>query len=244
VSALHGYCGLLADGQLGPVSSEQRELLQRMQCSTRLSRQTTGMLNLIVGGHVKKEPEWKAADIEDALDRAVYEVFPLLQDKEQSITLKITPAEKRFYLDPEQITRAAINMLEDCSKYTPRGGSIEIHGYNVACSLACESAVRNSQPSRNSNAYRIDIQDNGPAIARDSLPALFEQCTDHSGERARPGGGLGFAICKMIVTAHGGFIWAENLAKGASFSMVLPFQPSEVLEAALGREPQAGECQE
>jgi signal transduction histidine kinase len=245
LSALHGYCGLLADGQLGPVSSEQRELFYRMQSSTRrLSRQTTGMLELIIRGHVRREPDWIAADIEDALDQAVYEVFPLLQDKDQSITVNIAPAAKPFCFDPEQVTQAVMNILENCSKFTPRGGSIDIRGYSVACRFAPESTVGKTQPaSRNSNAYRIDIQDNGPGIEPHLLSAIFEQYTSYSGGRDRSGGGLGLAICKMIAAAHGGTIWAENFAKGASFSMVLPFQPSLVAGAPLGSQPHAGVSQ-
>lgn len=227
LTALHGYCGLLADGQLGVVSADQKELFHRMQLSTRrLSRQTTGMFELVIRGHVRKEPDWVPADIEDAVDQAVYEVFPLLQEKNQNLTVNVAPLEKRFLFDPEQITQGIMNILENCSKFTPRGGSIEIRGYEVACNFASETTARNSRPAtNNSNGYRIEFQDNGPGIQPDLLSAIFEQYTSYSGGRDRSGGGLGLAICKMIAAAHGGFIWAENLDRGASFSMVLPFQP-------------------
>ncbi|MBV9267434.1 MAG: HAMP domain-containing histidine kinase [Acidobacteriaceae bacterium] len=243
LTALHGYCSLLADGQLGPVSNEQRELFHRMQSSTRrLSRQTTGMFDLIIRGHVRKEPNWTAADIEDAVDQAVYEVFPLLQDKDQTVAVNVAAAEKPFWFDPEQITQAVMNVLENCSKFTPKGGSIDIRGYSVACDFASEFGVRNSRPgTRSSNAYRIDIHDNGPGIQPDLLAAIFEQYTSYSGGRDRSGGGLGLAICKMVVAAHAGFIWADNREEGgASFSMVFPFQLSVMRPMDAASRAQAG----
>ena len=64
-------------------------------------------------------------------------------------------------------------------------------------------------------------------IARDgSGDLIFEEYTSYSGPQDRSGGGLGLAICKMILTAHGGDVWAENHSTGARLSFVLPLGQS------------------
>jgi len=79
-------------------------------------------------------------------------------------------------------------------------------------------------------AFRRDAQvvvavtDNGPGIAPDELPHLFERFyrTQHAREHHSGGAGLGLAICKAFVEAHGGSIWAEASAQGTTIAFTLP----------------------
>jgi signal transduction histidine kinase len=71
-------------------------------------------------------------------------------------------------------------------------------------------------------AYRIDVSDTGPGISAEQLEDLFEEHTSYGGSQDRSGGGLGLAICRMILKAHGGYIWAENHPSGARLSLILP----------------------
>jgi signal transduction histidine kinase len=227
LTALSGYCGLLADGQLGPVSAEQRDLFSRMQSSARrISKQAAGIFELTVLGQVRRQPQWALSDIEEVVAQAVDEVFLLSQDKNQNISLSLSAPDKPFHFDPEQIGQVILNLLENSCKFTPCRGSVEIRGYNVLCDLTCESAAQGAIPNENdSTAYRIDIEDSGAGIESDLVACMFEQDTSYSAGRDRSGGGLGLAISKMIVSAHQGFIWADNSQQGAVFSVVLPFQP-------------------
>jgi two-component system sensor kinase FixL len=64
----------------------------------------------------------------------------------------------------------------------------------------------------------VSIQDTGPGIAAEVMDTLFEPLV-----RAKPTGtGIGLAVCRTIIQAHGGRIWAENGEKGAVFSFTLP----------------------
>jgi K+-sensing histidine kinase KdpD len=81
--------------------------------------------------------------------------------------------------------------------------------------------------TRDPNSYRIDIVDSGGAIPEEHLEGIFEEYTSYAGGRDRSGGGLGLAICKMIVTEHEGHVWAENTETGPMFSFVLPTQRTE-----------------
>ena len=74
------------------------------------------------------------------------------------------------------------------------------------------------------NSFRVDIRDSGPGISTEHLDSIFEEYTSYSGGHDRSGGGLGLAICKLILSRHQGRIWAESSSDGAVFSFVLPFR--------------------
>jgi signal transduction histidine kinase len=237
--AVYGYCGLLADGQLGPVSSRQEELLRRMQASTkRVSRQADGMLELSLSGHVKRCPQRVPGDIEDTIAQAVNEVLPLALEKDIDLNVGVYPAETEFLFEPDQIAQLLVNLLENCCKFAPVGGVIKVRGYSIGWDFRSEHASgRWTLPGAEHNAYRIDVEDNGPGIQPHLLSSIFEQYVSHADGRHRSGGGLGLAICKMIASAHGGCIWATNAERGAVFSVVLPLHTAPL--AASVKERQA-----
>jgi signal transduction histidine kinase len=74
-----------------------------------------------------------------------------------------------------------------------------------------------------SNAYRIDVRDSGCGIPSEHIQSIFEEYTSYAGCKDRAGGGLGLAICRMIIDAHHGLIWAESGETGTQFSVVLPY---------------------
>jgi signal transduction histidine kinase len=229
LTALHGYCGLFADGHLGPISPSQRDLLIRMQTSTkRLSKQASGMFELSVMGHVRRKPQLTSGDIEGAIAQALHDVYPLLQEKDITTEMEVDPPETLFLFEPEQITQVLVNLLENSCKFTPAGGRIQIRGYSYDWNFDSSPREVSGDTSQSVMAYRIDIQDTGPGIQPHLLSTIFEQYTSYCGGRDRSGGGLGLAISKMIVGAHQGFIWAANSDTGAVFSIVLPLQPFSV----------------
>jgi signal transduction histidine kinase len=77
------------------------------------------------------------------------------------------------------------------------------------------------------NSYRIDIKDTGPGIPAELLNHIFEEYTSYSGPQDRTGGGLGLAICRLIMSRHEGHIWADSYEHGAVFSLVLPYRRTE-----------------
>ncbi|NJN96347.1 MAG: sensor histidine kinase [Anaerolineales bacterium] len=81
------------------------------------------------------------------------------------------------------------------------------------------------QVSEQTDAVWIQVTDTGVGIAREELPFVFQQF--YRGADSRPpekrGMGLGLAICREIITAHGGQIWVENNPdRGARFTFTLP----------------------
>ena len=230
LTALHGYCGLLAEGKLGQVNASQGELLERMRYSTsRLGRLASGTFELLTQGRIERAPKPTAEDIGECVNLALHDIYPFLQDKNIEVIAQIEPLDQEFYFEAEQIEQVLVNLLENSCKFTQRNGSIEVRGYAICwdVELHCEHEYREGTDPME-NAYRIDINDSGVGVPASLVEKVFEQYASYSGSLDRSGGGLGLAICKLIVTAHHGAIWATPSEDGGRFSFVLPLRPPPV----------------
>jgi len=234
LTATSGYCGLLLSEALGPLTDEQKEVLRRMQHSTkRLARMASAMFELSVGRHIKRQPDLHKADIRECLDQALHEVNPFIDSKKLSLSVELEREEGSLYLEPGQIEQVLMNLLDNACKFTPKSGSIEIRGYpffwerRTMRVSPMVHAERRQEDHLSPNSYRMDICGSGPRIPRAQLEKIFEEYTSYAGGQDRSGGGLGLAICRMIVTAHEGRIWAENTEQGPRFSFVLPVRSLE-----------------
>lgn len=232
LTALNGYCGLLLEEQLGSLNENQKEVLRRMQHSAkRLSRMASAMFQLSVGRHVKSQPDLQPGDIRECLDQALHEIVPFADEKSISITSELEPGDG-LHFETGLIEQLLINILDNACKFTPKAGSIEIRGYPFfwerrhAFAELPYPVERRRRLNQEPNSYRIDISDSGSAIPAEHLTEIFEEYTSYGGGRDRSGGGLGLAICKMIVTQHDGRIWAMNSDTGPVFSFVLPIRRS------------------
>jgi two-component system sensor histidine kinase KdpD len=120
--------------------------------------------------------------------------------------------------DAVLIERVLCNILENAAKYTPAGSEIRI------------------QAALKDGAAHISITDNGPGLPPGMEEAIFEKFMRGEKESKIPGVGLGLAICRAIVEAHRGRIWAENVPTGgARFIFTLPLGTPP----ALGDDPEA-----
>ncbi len=229
LTALSGYCGLLLSDSLGPLNDKQKEVIGRMQYSAkRLVRMTSAMLQLSVDRQTQRVPDLQHGDIRTTIDQALHEISPFAENKRVAITLECAPCDGDLYFEQAQIDQVLVNLLENACKFTPRDGSIAIRGYpffwdrcNGRASTPLPAEPRAGDTGR-PNSYRLDVRNSGPALAEEHLESVFEEHTSYSGGRDCWAGGLGLAICKMIISQHQGHVWAENTDQGPMFSFVLP----------------------
>ncbi|MGA2274918.1 MAG: HAMP domain-containing sensor histidine kinase [Bryobacteraceae bacterium] len=235
LTAVSGYCGLMLDESFGPINEEQREVLGRMRHSAqRLSRMASAMFQLSIARHVKKRPNFERGDLQECLDQALHEISPFADERRITITPGLEPGDEGLLFDPEQMEQVLINILDNACKFTPKAGAIEIRGYPFFWERRSRQpgmppgVERRRSVNPEPNSYRIDIADSGAAIPQEHLDTIFEEYASYSGGRDRSGGGLGLAICRLIVTQHDGRVWAENTDSGPRFSIVLPLDRSQL----------------
>ncbi|HKJ91894.1 MAG TPA: PAS domain-containing sensor histidine kinase, partial [Longimicrobiales bacterium] len=125
---------------------------------------------------------------------------------EKSIRLDCGRAAKsaaRVHADPERLVQVLSNLLGNAIKYTPEGGVVSV------------------RVAEDDDACTVSVLDTGPGIAPQDLPHVFDRFWQ-SRKKSGPGVGLGLAIAKGIVEAHGGEIRAENRPdQGAAFHFTL-----------------------
>lgn len=234
LTAVDGYCGLVLGQQLGPITEEQQEVLERMQHSIkRLSRMATAMFQLSVGRQVEKRPNLQKGDIEACIDQAMHEIAPFGEAKHIHLTLQMMRPPQALFFDREQIEQVLINLLDNACKFTPKYGTIEVRGYpyfwerRAKLKTAITNGERRTSRLQAPNAFRVDICDSGPGVPFENLEKIFEEYTSYSGGQDRSGGGLGLAICKFILNSHQGQVWAESGERGSTFAFVLPFDQQD-----------------
>jgi signal transduction histidine kinase len=124
-----------------------------------------------------------------------------------TLSVEMPPRLPLIRADEDRLIQVLTNLLDNAFKFTPRGGRITIQASEVEQDI------------------RVCVMDTGVGIAPEELPNVFQQF--YSGDESRPpekrGMGLGLAICREIITAHTGQIWAESeVGKGARFVFSIP----------------------
>jgi two-component system sensor histidine kinase KdpD len=119
-----------------------------------------------------------------------------------------------LHVDPALFERVLCNLLENAEKYTPAGTPIDISASVVG------------------EHIRVVIDDHGPGLPANREQAIFQMFERGKKESATPGVGLGLAICRAIVEAHGGTIVGQTRAGGgARFIIELPRGEPPAIEA-------------
>jgi PAS domain S-box-containing protein len=140
---------------------------------------------------------------------AADEMFRLVAD-EQGVALAAAPADPAVVpvqADYGRVLQVFGNLVGNALKFTPAGGRVELGAARAA------------------DYVRFWVGDTGPGIEREHLPRLFDRFWQ-ARRGGRAGAGLGLAIAKNIVEAHGGQIWAESTpGEGSTFHFTLPICP-------------------
>ena len=145
--------------------------------------------------------------IEEIVGSALARLRNRLAGHPVSMRLPAPPA--LVHVDAVLLEQVVANLLENAAKYTPPGTPIAI-----------DAALEDRE-------LRLSVSDRGPGFRPGDEDRLFEKFHRGTPEKGPGGAGLGLAICRAVVEAHGGTIRAENLkGGGAAFRVALP-QPDE-----------------
>ncbi len=194
----------LRSGTIDWDTAARTDLLAAVEEETDHLNQLVGnLLNMsrIEAGALKPERSWNSlADIvASAMDRTRQ------QTEKHSIEVQVSADLPLVPVDYFQIEQVFINLLSNSSKYSPEGTTITIRA-NTA----------------DDDNLHVSVQNQGPPVPSEHLERIFDKFYRVTAADRITGAGLGLSICKGIIDAHGGRIWAENLPHGFAFNFTLP----------------------
>jgi two-component system sensor histidine kinase KdpD len=191
-----------------PLAAQQQEIAQAMrQSALRMNALVANLLDMarLESGAVQLNRQWQP--LEEVVGSALAAVAPALAGRPVHVAL--ADDLPLLHLDAALIERVLVNLLENAAKYTPPGSAIEIRARADAGEVI------------------VNVDDHGPGLPRGREEAIFEKFERGRKESATPGVGLGLAICRAILQAHGGTISGQTrpggpAGGGARFTITLP----------------------
>lgn len=222
-TVIQGYNRLLLSGRFGALSDKQRHFLEESQKSCqRLNAFIGNLLETARQGLSVGPLEVAEAPLAPLVEGVVRHLAPLLEEHRLRVELALSDEAPWARCDPPRVEQVLVNLLGNALKLAP-GGSV----------LAIESRAVEQGGRR---MVEIAVLDAGPGVDPRDRERIFEPYVQ-AGESRKAGGlGLGLAICRRIVEAHGGRIGVEPRPQGGSrFAFTLPAGDGASRRAATGR---------
>jgi two-component system phosphate regulon sensor histidine kinase PhoR len=205
LAALKSVVETLAEGALEDESvaldflrradAEVDRLVQLVEELLELSRIESGDLPLVL----------RETDVAALLAEAVERLRPQAERAHLNLTLELSPGLGLARIDGARIERAVLNLLHNAIKFTPSGGDV---------TLAAQ---------RDDGSLLVQVRDTGAGISQSDLSRIFERFYKVDQSRASGGSGLGLALVKHAVEAHGGSVSVESApTRGSLFSFRIP----------------------
>ncbi|MDR3746006.1 MAG: PAS domain S-box protein [Acidobacteriaceae bacterium] len=214
LTSLRAALGLVTGGALDDRPEKLRQMLEIATENTeRLVRLVNDILEIERIKSGKAEPHSTFCSVDDLFRRATDQQQADAARAQVNITFDSDGIE--VWADAERILQTFANLLSNAIKHSPPNTEIHLH----ACRIGSDEA-------------ELQVRDQGHGIPADKLETIFERFhqIDASDSRSMGGAGLGLAICRSIVTQHGGRIWATSaLGKGSTLHFTLPTRPASNL---------------
>ena len=175
------------------IYSKSRELSDHVEKVMQMTRLESGGIEL--------QREWSS------LPELVGSVLARLEERlsTHKLLLEISPDLPLAHVDAALIEQVLTNLLENAARHTPEGTIIRVRA------------------PLNESQWDVSVEDFGPGLKDEDIDRVFEKFYRGQREGSVAGVGLGLAICRAIVTLHGGHIWAEaNPHGGTIFQFTIP----------------------
>jgi len=212
LTALQGFSELLAVRQLPPDEVNRLGTIMRRE-ARRLGRIVSDLLDL---SRIERGLEPALCRIPLAVEPTVVATVDLFRQGTTThpIAIACEPALPRVDADPDALERVLTNLISNAIKYSPAGSMVRVGARALAGGVA------------------IDVSDSGRGIPAEALGRIFEpyyRVPDAAG--AARGTGIGLAVVKALVEAHGGAVEVESAPTlGTRVTVVLPASPGRFLD--------------
>jgi len=209
LNAILGFTQLLHEGEVGPLTDQQRDFLGNVLTSSRhLLRLINDVLDLakVESGKLDFRPE--SIDLAQVTGEVGAILRTTASEKQVRVEMAIDPAIGRVVLDPARLKQVLYNYLSNALKFTPAGSVVTVRAVPEGADF-----------------FRIEVHDTGDGIQPEELPRLFVefQQLDAGAAKKHAGTGLGLALTKRIVEAQGGTVGVRSTpGAGSVFHAVLP----------------------
>ncbi|MNS02745.1 Alkaline phosphatase synthesis sensor protein PhoR [compost metagenome] len=208
LTSIVGYAEFLEDDPLATLSDEQIDFVEQIQASAkRLRRLVDDLLEFGLLDSDSFSLACAELDLSQRLPALLHSFRPQLDRKRIAIELVVSPSALLIVADPDRLEQVLTNLVGNAIKFTPEDGRIVVTA------------------EADGEFVRLAVTDTGIGIPEDKLPRLFEKFfqVDRSLRRVHGGAGLGLAISKALVEAHGGMISVESdLGRGSTFRVRMP----------------------
>ncbi len=203
LAVIKGAVTALMESQTAAPASRRVEYLTTISEEAsrldRLVRNLLDMTSLEAGSLRVRNKEWQS--IEEVIGVALNRLEEQLGNRPVVVRIPVDAAMVPF--DATLVGQVIINLVENAIKYTPPDAAIEINARRV------------------DQGVEVEVADSGPGVPEGQEEAIFEKF--HRAVHTSRGMGIGLAICRGMVVAHGGRIWYEHRKPGgSSFRFVLP----------------------
>ncbi len=202
------------EGMLDDVIEPGKEQLQSLfEEAVRLNRLIKDLRELSLAEVRQLTLEKCPADINQLLNRAVLMVKPFADEKNIHISCRLDLKLPEVCVDHDRMGQIFNNLLINAIRYSPAQSKVL-----VASGLAAE---------KGKNWLVVHVIDNGPGIAEEDIPYIFEHFyrSEKSRDRKKGGSGLGLAIVKQLVEIHDGIVKVKSIpGQGSEFMVYLPTQ--------------------
>ncbi len=200
---------LLGDG----IDAEIKEI---MDSTTRSAERTLQLINEMLevmraeaGG---LQLDLQETNLRTMLESALATILPLSRNKQQTVDSELATDLPSFKADGPKLERAFINLLSNAVKYTPAGGRIWLKA----------KVIRGAGVDRGRRFLVVEVGDTGVGIPETELPYIFDPYRQATKGHA-VGAGLGLAIVRNIIAAHGGNVTVRSqVGVGTTFWVTLP----------------------
>ncbi len=207
---IKGYSELMFDGALGDLNERQHDAMEKIMLSSeRLKRLIDSLLYVSIteGGNV--DYTFIPLRLTEVLESAINDRSPEITSKGHTIEKDLPCDLPLIEGDLDYLRNVFVNLIDNSVKFTPDKGIIKISASN-----------------EDDHAH-LQIADNGIGIGDTEILNIFNRFyqVDGSSTRKYGGNGLGLYICKKIIEAHKGEIWAESRqGEGTTIHVTLPFK--------------------
>lgn len=210
LAVVRGYAELLDSGELGSLSAEQRDGVRVMTQRTRwLSKMLDDLLAILAAETRKMAND--PIDLVALVDGLRGDFQAMVGQAGLTLAFDVPPIKMPITGDPVQLRRVFDNLVSNAVKFTPAGGRIQVR-------LRAEDG-----------RALLEVTDTGIGIPAGKIDRIFDRFyqVDGSSTRRYGGVGLGLALVKEIIIAHGGEVQVQSVVgEGSTFRVVLPLADS------------------